>query len=156
MTRENYHENCTAHVAQKYGLITLDLSGKMRPPKTVSVFGARALLRDGGFLRELWCHLDGATTNDRSTLGEITGDQLVDETVIGTAIAFDKSWLRTASAQIALANSSNQVGEEVSEEASTTGELFGDSTEFVRRWAIHTQAAGAQRISATITALAKA
>jgi hypothetical protein len=51
---------------------------------------------------------------------------------------------------------SHQVDEDASKGASITGELSGDSTDLVRNWAIHIQAAGAQRIAATARVLAEA
>lgn len=51
---------------------------------------------------------------------------------------------------------SHQVDEDASKGASITGELSGDGTDLVRNWAIHIQAAGAQRIAATARVLAEA
>lgn len=79
----------------------------------------------------------------------------MDNSVIATAIACDRVGCERP-AQIAHAMWSHQVDEDASKGASITGELSGDGTDLVRNWAIHIQAAGAQRIAATARVLAEA
>ena len=79
----------------------------------VFVFGARPLIQDGALVSELRGHFKGAAILGCSTSGEIVGDTVVDDLVIATAVAFDQTRLRTASASIAEANSSYAVGEEL-------------------------------------------
>ena len=112
------------------------------------------MLRDGGLPATAWYYYHRAASNDRLKPGEIGGNQVVDLTLITTTIAFDKT--ANGVCAIAPASSSDQVGEEVPEGASITGDVFGDGAKFVRGWAIPARAAGAQRISVIITALDKA
>lgn len=79
----------------------------------------------------------------------------MDNSVIATAIACDRVDCERP-AQIAHAMCSHQVDEDASKGASITGELSGDGAELVRNWAIHIQAAGAQRIAAPARVLAEA
>jgi hypothetical protein len=79
----------------------------------VFVFGARSRLQDGKLVGELRQYFQGAAAIGCSTSGEIVGDEVVDDSVIATAVSFDKTRLRTASAGIAQAKSSYEVGEEL-------------------------------------------
>jgi hypothetical protein len=82
-------------------------------PDIVFVFGTKLLLQDGKLIRELRQHFEGAAVVGCSTSGEIVGDEVIDDSVIATAIAFDQTRLRIADAKIADAKSSYQVGEEL-------------------------------------------
>lgn len=79
----------------------------------VFVFGARPLLQAGELIRELRDHFKGATILGCSTSGEIFGDTVIDDSVIATAVEFEHTRLRTASAAITEAKSSYEVGEEL-------------------------------------------
>ena len=83
------------------------------PQGIVFIFGARPLIQDGKLLGELRQHFEGAAVIGCSTSGEIVGDEVVDGSVIATAVTFDHTRLRTASANIADAMSSYGVGEEL-------------------------------------------
>jgi hypothetical protein len=91
-----------------------DLSGAgLSSPNLVVVFGARPLLQDGNLARELRQHFEGAALIGCSTSGEIVGDEVIDDSVIATAVTFDHTRLRTADAKITQTKSSYQVGEEL-------------------------------------------
>jgi hypothetical protein len=79
----------------------------------VFVFGARPLIEAGELVSELRGHFKGAAILGCSTSGEIFGDTVVDDSVIATAVTFDQTRLRTASAKIAEAKSSYEVGQEL-------------------------------------------
>jgi hypothetical protein len=79
----------------------------------VFVFGARPLIQAGDLVSELRGHFKGATVLGCSTSGEIVGDTVVDDSVIATAVDFERTRLRTASAGVAEGKSSYQVGEEL-------------------------------------------
>src|SRR5918994_7425273 len=89
-------------------------------PDIVFVFGARPLLQDGKLVRELRQHFEGAAVIGCSTSGEIVGDEVVDDSVIATAVTFDHTRLRAASAKIADAKSSYEFGEELARQLSDT------------------------------------
>jgi hypothetical protein len=82
-------------------------------PDIVFVFGARPSLQGGNLIRELRQHFEGAAVIGCSTSGEIVGDEVIDDSVIATAITFDHTRLRTADAKITETKSSYQVGEEL-------------------------------------------
>jgi hypothetical protein len=91
-----------------------DLSAAgLSSPDIVFVFGARPLLQDGKLIGELRQPFEGAAVIGCSTSGEIAGDEVIDDSVIATAVAFDHTRLRTADAKIAEAKSSYEVGEEL-------------------------------------------
>ena len=79
----------------------------------VFVFGARPLMEAGELVSELREHFKGASILGCSTSGEIFGDTVIDDSVIATAVEFEHTRLRTASAAIAGAKSSFEVGEEL-------------------------------------------
>ena len=79
----------------------------------VFVFGARPLIQAGELVSELREHFKGTAILGCSTSGEIVGDTVVDDSVIATAVKFDHTRLRTASAKIAEAKSSYEVGQEL-------------------------------------------
>jgi hypothetical protein len=79
----------------------------------VFVFGARPLLQAGQLIEELRRSFAGATILGCSTSGEIVGDTVVDDSMIATAVDFEHTQLRTASATISDAKSSYEVGEEL-------------------------------------------
>ena len=79
----------------------------------VFVFGARPLIQAGELVDDLRRHFKGAAILGCSTSGEIVGDTVVDDSVIATAVNFEHTRLRTASATIAEAKSSYVVGEEL-------------------------------------------
>jgi hypothetical protein len=79
----------------------------------VFVFGARPLIQAGEAIEELRSHLRGAAMIGCSTSGEIVGDSVVDDSIVATAVHFDHTRLRTASAPIAEAKSSYEVGQEL-------------------------------------------
>jgi hypothetical protein len=97
-----------------------DLPTTDLPQDIVFVFGARPRIGDGKLVRELCQHFEGAAVIGCSTSGEIIGDEVVDDSVIATAVAFDHTRLRTASATIAHARSSYEVGEELARQLSDT------------------------------------
>jgi hypothetical protein len=79
----------------------------------VFAFGARSLLQEGKLVGELRDHLKGVPVIGCSTAGEIVGDEVVDDSLVATAVGFDHTRLRTASATISEAKSSYSVGEEL-------------------------------------------
>jgi hypothetical protein len=76
----------------------------------VFVFGARSLLQAGELIAELRDHFKDATILGCSTSGEIVGDTVIDDSIIVTAVDFEHTQLRTASATIAQGRSSYEVG----------------------------------------------
>jgi hypothetical protein len=82
-------------------------------PDIIIIFGARPLVQDGKIVRELRQHFEGAALIGCSTSGEIVGDEVIDDSVIATAVTFDHTRLRTADAKITQTKSSYQVGEEL-------------------------------------------
>ena len=89
------------------------LPGEVGRQDVVFVFGARPLIQAGQLVDELRGHFKGAAILGCSTSGEIVGDEVVDDSVIATAVIFDHTRLRTASATIAEAKSSYAVGVEL-------------------------------------------
>ena len=79
----------------------------------VFVFGARPLIQAGELVDELRSHFKRAAIIGCSTSGEIVGDTVFDNSVIATAVDFEHTRLRTASATITEGKSSYQVGEEL-------------------------------------------
>src|ERR687891_963033 len=79
----------------------------------VFIFGARPLIQAGGLVRDVRDHFKEAAVIGCSTSGEIVGDEVVDDSVIATAVSFDHTRLRTVDARIAEAKSSYEVGEEL-------------------------------------------
>jgi hypothetical protein len=79
----------------------------------VFVFGARPLIQAGVPVSELHSHFKGAAIVGCSTSGEIVGDTVIDDSVIATAVEFEHTRLRTASAKIGEAKSSYEVGQEL-------------------------------------------
>jgi len=79
----------------------------------VFVFGARSLIETGELVSELRGQFKGAAILGCSTSGEIVGNTVVDDSVIATAVDFEHTRLRTASVQIAEAQSSYEVGQEL-------------------------------------------
>src|SRR5918996_1971887 len=86
-------------------------SGEVGQQVVVFVFGARPLLQAGELVRELRDHFKAATILGCSTSGEIFGDTVIDDSVTATVVEFERTRLRTASAAIAGAKSSYEVGE---------------------------------------------
>ena len=82
-------------------------------PGMIFVFGARPLIQAGELVSELREYFKGTAILGCSTSGEIVGDTVVDNSVIATAVTFDQTRLRTASAKIAEAKSSYEVGQEL-------------------------------------------
>jgi hypothetical protein len=79
----------------------------------VFVFGARPLIQAGEIVSELRGHFKGAAILGCSTSGEIFGDTVTDDSVTATAVDFEHTQLRTASATITAAKSSHEVGDEL-------------------------------------------
>lgn len=79
----------------------------------VFAFGARPLIKGHKLVDELRAHFAGAAILGCSTSGEIVGDAVVDDSIVATAVDFQHTRLRTASATIADAESSYEVGEEL-------------------------------------------
>jgi hypothetical protein len=79
----------------------------------VFAFGARSLIQAGQLVDELRDHFKGAPVIGCSTSGEIVGDEVVDDSLIATAVHFDHTRLRTAVATIGDAASSYAVGVEL-------------------------------------------
>ena len=88
-------------------------SAEVERQGVVFVFGARPLLQAGEIMDGLRRQFKGAAILGCSTSGEIVGDTVVDDSVVATAVDFEHTRLRTASASIAEAKSSYQVGEEL-------------------------------------------
>jgi hypothetical protein len=86
----------------------------------VFVFGARPLIQAGEIVDELRRRFKGAAILGCSTSGEIVGDEVVDDTVVATAVTFDHTRLRTADAKITEAKSSYEVGEELARQLNDT------------------------------------
>jgi hypothetical protein len=84
--------------------------------RVVFVFGARPLIQTEELMDELRRHFRGAAILGCSTSGEIVGDTVVDDSVIATAVDFEHTRLRTASATIAEGKSSYEVGEELAQQ----------------------------------------
>ncbi|HET6522134.1 MAG TPA: FIST N-terminal domain-containing protein [Geminicoccaceae bacterium] len=82
-------------------------------PTIVFTFGARSLIQEGRLLGELRDHFKGATIIGCSTSGEIVGEEVVDDTLVATAVGFDHTRLRNAFAMIPGAKSSYAVGVEL-------------------------------------------
>jgi hypothetical protein len=87
--------------------------GEMGRPRVVFIFGARALLQGGELIAELRDHFKGATILGCSTSGEIVGDTVIDDSIIATAVEFEHTQLRAASATIAQGKLSHEVGAEL-------------------------------------------
>jgi hypothetical protein len=87
--------------------------GEAAQQDIVFIFGARPLIQAGELVNELRDHFKGAAIIGCSTSGEIVGDAVVDDSVIATAVDFEHTRLRTASATIAGGKSSYEVGEEL-------------------------------------------
>jgi hypothetical protein len=79
----------------------------------VFAFGARSLLQAGELVGELRDHFKGAPVIGCSTSGEIVGDEVVDDSLVATAVHFNHTRLRTAFATIDEAASSYAVGVEL-------------------------------------------
>jgi hypothetical protein len=79
----------------------------------VFVFGARRLLQAGRPVDELRDHFKGAAILGCSTSGEIVSETVVDDSIIATAVNFEHTRLRAASAAITEAKSSYEVGGEL-------------------------------------------
>jgi hypothetical protein len=86
----------------------------------VFIFGARPLIQAGELVDELRHHFKGAAILGCSTSGEIVGDTVVDDSVIATAVEFEHTRLRTASATMTEAKSSYEVGEELARQLNDT------------------------------------
>jgi hypothetical protein len=81
--------------------------------RLVFVFGARPLIQAGDLVREVRDRFKEAAVIGCSTSGEIVGDEVVDDSVIATAVSFEHTRLRTADVKIGGAKSSYEVGEEL-------------------------------------------
>jgi hypothetical protein len=88
-------------------------SGEVEREVIAFVFGARPLIQAGQLVDELRGSFKGAAILGCSTSGEIIGDAVVDDSVIATAVEFENTRLRTASATMTEGKSSYQVGEEL-------------------------------------------
>ena len=88
-------------------------SSEVEQHGVVFVFGARPLIQAGEIVEELRRRFKGAAILGCSTSGEIVGDEVVDDTVVATAVTFDHTRLRTADAKITGAKSSYEVGQEL-------------------------------------------
>lgn len=77
----------------------------------VFVFGAKSLLKEGEPLHQLRDRFKGASIIGCSTSGEIVGDEVIDGSLVATAVAFEHTRVRTASVTIAETKSSYEVGQ---------------------------------------------
>ena len=77
------------------------------------VFGARTADPGRRARRRAAWHFKGTAILGCSTSGEIVGDTVIDDSVIATAVEFEHTRLRTASARIGEAKSSYEVGQEL-------------------------------------------
>jgi len=82
----------------------------------VFAFGARPLIQEGKLVAELRDHFKEAPVIGCSTSGEIVGDEVVDGSLIATAVGFDHTGVRTASATVGEAQSSYEVGAELAQQ----------------------------------------
>src|ERR1700682_3701178 len=89
-------------------------TGEVGRQSVVFVFGARSLMQAGDLVGELRDHFKGAMLGC-STSGEIFGDMVVDDSVIATIVDFEHTRLRSASATIAEAKASYDVGKQLAQ-----------------------------------------
>lgn len=82
----------------------------------VFVFGGSALLKENKLVGDLRDHFSEATIVGCSTSGEIAGDEVVDNSMVATAVSFDHTQLRMASVKITDPSSSYAVGQELGRE----------------------------------------
>jgi hypothetical protein len=69
-------------------------AGEVGRQSVAFIFGARSLMQAGGLLGELRDHFKGAAMLGCSTSGEIFGDMVVDDSVIGCCwTADEQDWL---------------------------------------------------------------
>lgn len=97
--RDGWQPDLPAGAAERHGV--------------VFVFGARPLIQAGELVGELRAHLKGDAILGCSTSGEILGDLVVDDSVIASAVDFEHTRLRIASAPIAETKLSYEVGQEL-------------------------------------------
>lgn len=91
-------------------------TGEVGRQSIVFVFGARPLMQAGEPVSELRGHFKGAAMLGCSTSGEIAGDMVVDDSVIATAVDFEHSRLRSATATIGEERASYDVGRKLAEQ----------------------------------------
>jgi hypothetical protein len=77
----------------------------------VLVFGATECLRDGRVVADLRANYPAAQLLGCSTSGEIAGTHVQDDTVVATAVAFDRTTIHTAQAAIQGETDSRGAGE---------------------------------------------
>ena len=85
----------------------------------VFVFGAKSLLKEGEPLHQLRDRFKGASIIGCSTSGEIVGDEVIDGSLVATAVAFDHTRVRAASVTIAETKSSYEVGQRLAQQLNT-------------------------------------
>jgi len=95
--------------------------GDCRAPQLVLVFAAPAWLREAATWRELQQRFPTATIVAGSTAGEIYDARVVDDSLVATAVQFDKTTLRQATISLAEAGSSRRAGEALIEQLSSPG-----------------------------------
>jgi hypothetical protein len=91
-------------------------AGEVGRQSVVFVFGARSLMQAGAPVGELRDHFKETAMLGCSTSGEIVGDMVVDDSVIATLADFEHTRLRFASAAIAEAKASYDVGKELAQQ----------------------------------------
>ena len=89
-----------------------DPSGK---PSVVLVFGSRGALTSREPLEELRRSYSGATLFGCSTAGEILGSEVTDESIVATAVFFERTPVRFAHVRIPSAVESMQAGRKLAE-----------------------------------------
>lgn len=82
----------------------------------VFAFGARPLLKEGKLISELRDSFGNVPIIGCSTSGEIIGDEVVDDSLVVTAVGFDRTQIRTAYSKIDQTKTSYAVGAELAQQ----------------------------------------
>jgi hypothetical protein len=82
-------------------------------PQLVLVFGGRTLLETGTGLEDLRRTFEGAEFVMASTSGEMIDTEIAEDTIVATAIAFDKTTVRTAATRVTQSADSYAAGREL-------------------------------------------
>lgn len=81
----------------------------------VFLFGATDLLKDPKYFAEVKAFYPSAHILSGSTAGEIIGTQVLDDSLVLTAVQFEKTQLQSAQAKVAKMEDSQRVGEQLAE-----------------------------------------
>jgi hypothetical protein len=85
------------------------------PPELVLVFGGNAPLKDHARFDEIRAWYPKSHIISASTAGEIIGTEVSDDTLVLTAVKFDKTTLHFSQASIASAEESEEVGKQLTQ-----------------------------------------